>query len=319
MKEIFIKKDDSGLRLDKFIIKVFPSIPVSMVYRGIRLKRIKINGKRAAAETFLKTGDSVALYINDEFLAEKPDNQAYLHSKKSINVVYEDANIIIVNKEKGLICHSEDNTDADTLINRVLKYLVDKGEYEPSESLSFRPALCNRIDRNTAGLVIAAKTAESLRTVNALLKENKITKKYLCAAFGYFEEKSETKTAYLYKNADRNRVYIEDKKTKQNKTIITKYKVLEEKNGISLLDVELITGRTHQIRAHLAYLGHPLLGDGKYGSESDNRKMGIKTQALLSYKIKFSDKLPPPLEHLAGKSFETDTGEFYKLFERISG
>lgn len=287
MKEFTINRNDSGQRVDKFLQKAVPRMPQSLMYKYIRMKRIKLNGKRCEISTRLNEGDIMQLYINDEFFDTAAETE-FLTAPPVLNIVYEDENILLVDKKNGLVVHEDDEKTSDTLINRILHYLYDKGEYKPEEENSFVPALCNRLDRNTGGIVIAAKNAESLRILNQKIKDRELEKRYLCITVGIPPKKHDTMTAYLEKNADGNTVKVTDKKTPSNKTIITTYDVLKTVGRLALVEVKLETGRTHQIRAHFAHIGCPLLGDGKYGINQVNREYKVKTQALYSYKLKFT-------------------------------
>lgn len=287
MKEFTINRNDSGQRVDKFLQKAVPRMPQSLMYKYIRMKRIKLNGKRCEISTRLNEGDVMQLYINDEFFDTAAETE-FLTAPPVLNIVYEDENILLVDKKNGLVVHEDDEKTSDTLINRILHYLYDKGEYKPEEENSFVPALCNRLDRNTGGIVIAAKNAESLRILNQKIKDRELEKRYLCITVGIPPKKHDTMTAYLEKNADGNTVKVTDKKTPSNKTIITTYDVLKTVGRLALVEVKLETGRTHQIRAHFAHIGCPLLGDGKYGINQVNREYKVKTQALYSYKLKFT-------------------------------
>lgn len=287
MKEFKINRNDSGQRVDKFLQKAVPRMPQSLMYKYIRMKRIKLNGKRCEISTRLNEGDVMQLYINDEFFDTAAETE-FLTAPPVLNIVYEDENILLVDKKNGLVVHEDDEKTSDTLINRILHYLYDKGEYKPEEENSFVPALCNRLDRNTGGIVIAAKNAESLRILNQKIKDRELEKRYLCITVGIPPKKHDTMTAYLEKNADGNTVKVTDKKTPSNKTIITTYDVLKTVGRLALVEVKLETGRTHQIRAHFAHIGCPLLGDGKYGINQVNREYKVKTQALYSYKLKFT-------------------------------
>lgn len=304
MKEFTITKNDATLRLDKFITKACPTLPSSLMFKYIRTKRIKVNGKRAEISTRLNTGDVVSAYINDEFFTQVTPKYDFLSASKKIDIVYEDENIILVDKKQGLLVHPEKNEYGDTLIARIQHYLYDKGEYNPQDGNSFRPALANRIDRNTGGIVIAAKNAEALRILCDKIKYREIDKRYLTVVHGIPKQKTATLEGFLEKNESKNKVYLSSNKTENNKTIKTKYTLLESKNNLSLLEVELITGRTHQIRAHMASIGHPLLGDGKYGKLKDDKKLGFNKQALYSYKLTFEFKTDAgTLNYLNGKTF----------------
>ncbi len=301
MKQLVVKPNDAGQRLDKLLSKTFRHLPTSMMYKAIRKKDIKRNGKRVAAEDKLDAGDVISLYLPDDVLEQEPPVYEFMHASKKLSVVYEDEHVMLLDKPVGLIVHPDDREFSDTLIFRVQRYLYEKGEYDPEAENSFAPALVNRIDRNTCGIVIAAKTAAALRILNDKLKYREIEKHYLCLVYGTMPKTTDILEAYLDKNEAQNRVYI-SKKEGDGRKIATKYTVLGEKDGISLLDIDLLTGRTHQIRAHLASVGHPLVGDGKYGRNEQNKKYGITKQALCSYRLIFR--------------FTSDAGELNYLKDR---
>ncbi len=303
MKEFIITKNDASLRLDKFITKNCPTLPTSLMFKYIRTKRIKVNGKRAEISTRLNSGDTVTAYINDEFFEKTAPTFDFLSAPSKFDIVYEDENIILADKKQGLLVHPDKNEYTNTLIARIKHYLYDKGEYNPEDENSFRPALANRIDRNTGGIVIAAKNAEALRILCDKIKEREIDKRYLTVVHGTPKKKSDLLEGYLEKDESRNLVFLSKKSNDKNKFVKTKYTVLQSKNNLSLLEVELLTGRTHQIRAHLAAIGHPLLGEGKY-SKSNDKKLGFDKQALYSYSLKFDFKTDAGiLNYLNGKRF----------------
>jgi len=288
LRKITVGKNSAGQRIDRFLLKAFPAMSMGVICRLIRKKDIKIGGKRTEPSYKLCEGDEISVYADGELLGKKQSDEGFMSVVGTVSVIYEDENILLADKEPGLLVHEDDNGSGDTLINRIKRYLYDKGEYFPDKEDCFAPALCNRIDRNTGGIVIAAKNAESLRILNRKVRDRELTKLYLCAVCGVPEKREDTLTAYLFKDSSENRVIISERKSPENRTIVTKYRVLSVNGeGDSLLEVDLITGRTHQIRAHMAYIGHPLLGDGKYGINRINKEKGYKYQALYSYKLIF--------------------------------
>ena len=301
---IIVAKNDAGQRLDKFLTKTYRNLPTSLLYKAIRKKDIRLNGKRCEAAARLSEGDEIYLFLPDDALEIAPPTYEFMHASKQLDIVYEDEHVLLLNKKAGLLVHPDNHEFADTLIFRIQRYLYEKGEYNPADEQSFAPALVNRIDRNTSGIVIAAKTAAALRILNEKLKNREIQKYYLCIVHGILPKKADTLEAYLEKNESQNRVYISDTQKQGARTIRTRYRVLEEKNGFSLLEIHLLTGRTHQIRAHLASIGHPLLGDGKYGTNALNKGTGFHKQALCSYRLHFDFTTDAQeLSYLNGKEF----------------
>ncbi len=315
MKSFTINKNDADQRLDKFINKSVPLLPKALMYKYIRIKRIKVNGKRAEISTRLCTGDVVDMYINDEFFEKAPEKYDFLKASKNLSIIYEDDNIILCDKKVGLLSHPDDNEYIDTLIGRIKRYLFEKGEYKPDDENSFVPSLVNRIDRNTGGIVIAAKNAESLRILNQKMKDRELHKYYLCIVHGELKNKSGILEGYLVKDESKNKVSVSKKPTKNSKEIRTKYQVIDTDGELSLVEVELLTGRTHQIRAHFASIGHSLLGDGKYGTNAQNKKYGYKKQFLYSYKLRFDFTTESGiLEYLNQKEFTVDDVWFKEEF-----
>ena len=314
MKEIQIRKNDAGQRLDRFVGKAVPLLPESLLQKYIRLKRIKVNGGRAQRDQRLREGDVLQLYINDEFF-DKPreDNLFLTLFRPSLDVVYEDENLMLLNKRPGLVVHADETEKVNTLINHIQAYLYQKREWNPRWENAFTPALCNRIDRNTGGIVIAAKTAEALRVMNQKIKDREIDKRYLCIVHGTPRPASGRLEGQLFKDAKENRVYITKTPQKGSKTCITFYKTLQSRNGLSLVECELVTGRTHQIRAQMAAAGWPLLGDGKYGKL--DKRYDRKFQALYSYKLTFQFTTDAGcLSYLNGRTFQVESVDFVQEY-----
>lgn len=320
MKSFTVQKNDENQRLDKFITKVCPTMPQSLVYKYIRTKHIKVNGKRGEISQRLKAGDIVDAYLKDEFFTPAQPAYDFLKAPDRLDIVYEDQNILLADKKQGLLVHPDNEEYNDTLIGRIQHYLYNKGEYDPERENAFKPALANRIDRNTGGIVIAAKNAEALRIICDKIKTREIDKYYLAVVHGVPQPREATLEGYLEKNASKNKVYLTRQKTENSLTIRTHYRTLKSRNGLSLIEVELLTGRTHQIRAHMASIGHPLLGDGKYGKTANDKKLGFNKQALYSYKLKFNFLSPAGvLDYLNGRVFEVNRVWFaQELFPEIS-
>ena len=313
MRELIIGKNDAGQRLDKFITKTL-NLPMSLLYKSIRLKKIKVNRKRAENNTILHEGDTIQCFLAEEFFEKKADEHSFESINVHLDIIYEDENIMLLNKRPGVSVHEDENGSTNTLITHIQAYLYQKGEYRPDTEQSFAPALCNRIDRNTGGIVIAAKNAEALRVMNEKIKYREIDKFYLAAVHGVPKPESATIKGYLLKDDKKNIVRVYEKNPPRGaKEIITKYKVVAKKQDSSLIEVELLTGRTHQIRAHMAYIGHPLIGDGKYGINKADRANGYKYQALYSYKLRFSfdTSNPTVLDYLNGKEFKIPKKDIY--------
>ena len=312
MKILEIKKNDEGQRLDKFLSKSVKAMPPSLMYKSIRTKKIKVNRKRAEIGQILKEGDTVQLFLPDELFPEsRSDTERFRHITPAFTVLYEDENLLLCDKPAGITVHSDDKEEVNTLITQIQAYLFQKGDYRPDDEQSFAPALCNRIDRNTGGIVIAAKNAAALRELNELIRERTLTKKYLCAVHGLPKKPTDTLHGYLFKNSKTNTVTVYSEPRRGAKEIRTRYTVLKNKNGLSLLEVELLTGRTHQIRAHMASVGHPLVGDGKYGVNREDKRDGYKYQALYSYSLTFHGGTL--LRYLDGREFRVPRENVYFL------
>ena len=289
MKVFTVGKNDEGQRLDRFAAKAVPLLPDSLLHKYIRTKRIKLNGRPAKQDVRLQCGDELAFYIADEFFEVPNENNAWRKiASPKLHILYEDENILLVDKKPGVLCHSAGKWDYNTLIAHIQAYLSQKGEWNPRDENSFAPALCNRIDRNTGGIVIAAKNAEALRILNEKIRDREIDKYYLCTVVGKPKPASGCLENELFKDAVKNQVYVKIRPEPGSRHAATEYRVLQSKDGLSLVECHLLTGRTHQIRVQMAHAGWPLLGDGKYGRESVNRKYHESGQALYSWRLCFA-------------------------------
>ena len=303
MRELTIGKNDAGQRLDRFVSKSLPLLPPALLQKYIRIKRIKVNGTRAQRDQRLQTGDVLQLYINDEFFDQPKEDNLFLSLwKPSLDIVYEDENLMLLNKRPGLVVHADETEKVNTLINHIQAYLYQKREWNPRWENAFTPALCNRIDRNTGGIVIAAKNAETLRIINEKIRDREIDKRYLCITLGAPKPPEGEISCFL----------LMDEKKKQ---VAVYHRTLERRGELSLLEIELLTGRTHQIRATMANLGCPLLGDGKYGSGAKNRQYGETRQALYSYQLTFDFPTDAGiLNYLKGRSFRVEQVPFREKY-----
>jgi len=315
MKELTVGKNDAGQRLDRFVAKAVPLLPASLLQKYIRLKRIKLNGKGAARDARLAEDDILQCYINDEFFETPRAENAYLTvAAPKLNIIYEDDNILLVDKKPGVAVHPHDGAEyGHTLIDHIQAYLYAKREWSPRAENSFAPALCNRIDRNTGGIVIAAKNAEALRILNQKIKDREIDKRYLCIVRGTPRPAEGRLEGYLFKDAVKNRVYITKAPQPGAKTAVTLYRTLETRGPLSLVECELVTGRTHQIRAQMSAAGYPLLGDGKYGKL--DKRCDRRYQALCSYRLLFSFTTESGLlGYLNGRQFRLEDVDFVREF-----
>lgn len=312
MRELTIGKNDAGARLDRFLGKALPLLPPALAQKYIRIKRVKVNGGRAQRDQRLQEGDVLQLYINDEFFDKPSEENMFLTLfKPRLTVVYEDEHLLLADKPQGMVVHADETEKVNTLINHIQAYLYQKREWNPRWENAFAPALCNRIDRNTGGIVIAAKNAETLRIINQKIRDREIDKRYLCITVGAPRPPQGEVSCFLLKDEKKKQVAVYHRPVPGGKTAVTRYRTLETREELSLLEVELLTGRTHQIRATMADLGCPLLGDGKYGDGQVNRRYGETRQALYSYRLTFDFPTDAGLlNYLRGRSFQVESVPF---------
>ena len=311
-----VGENDAGQRLDRFVGKSLPLLPPALLQKYIRLKRVKVNGRRAQRDQRLEQGDVLQLYINDEFFDQpKEENMFLTLFQPRLDIVYEAEHLLLLNQPPALVVHADETEKVNTLINHIQAYLYQKREWNPRWENAFTPALCNRIDRNTGGIVIAAKNAETLRIINDKIRDHELTKRYLCVTVGAPKPARGQVENFLRKDEKKKQVFVFRKPVPGAKSAVTRYKTLESRGELTLLEVELLTGRTHQIRATMADLGCPLLGDGKYGNGDVNRRYGETRQALYSYQLTFD--LPTDagiLNYLRGRTFQVEQVPFREKY-----
>ncbi|MGE5614044.1 MAG: RluA family pseudouridine synthase [Bacillota bacterium] len=307
MKSIIVPAKDANIKIGKYLQTVYPGLSYGTLMKAFRKRDIKVNGVRVEKDYTVKPGDKLEIYITDDLLSGSPGKPRQGYGEY-FSVVYEDENILLANKNQGVPVHPDRESSQNTLIEQVREYLREKNEHHEKNG-SFQPSLCHRLDRNTGGLVIIAKNQASYSAILDKLKSREIKRYYQCLVKGILKNEEAVLKAYLWKDAKKSRVFVSGEKTPGAREIITHYKVVgyDPASDASRLDVELLTGRTHQIRAHLAFIGHPVIGDGKYGSNAVNRAFGLKYQALWAYKLKFAfAKDGAPLNYLDGKEFTVE-------------
>ncbi len=316
MKEIRITKNEENQRLDKFLLKYMNKASKAFIYKLLRKKRIKYNGKKAEGHELLQAGDSLSLYLSEETMASFMEEKAITEAKRHFAILYEDDDVLAVAKPAGLLTHPEKSEDKDTLIDQVLFYLYEKGQYAPSMESTFTPALCNRLDRNTSGIVLAGKTLKGVQSLNEAIRSRQVDKYYLTMVRGEVKEAGEIST-FLSKEEGKNQVRISKEAGIDGKESITRYRPLAYQNGYTLLEIHLITGKTHQIRAHMQAMGHPVVGDRKYGDAGVNQEFrqnfGLSNQFLHGARLVFSNT-DGTLRYLKGKTL---IAPLPKVFQQI--
>lgn len=319
MREVVITANDNNQRLDRFLKKYLAEATKGFIYKMVRKKNIVVNDKKANPEDMIFEGDVVKLYLSDETLDKFIGKPKKIYSKLKPSIVYEDENVILINKDLGILSHGAGGDFEENIVDSMISYLIGTGEYVPRLENTFTPSICNRLDRNTSGLIIGAKNYESLKAINDNIKLRNIERFYKTIVAGQVKNNDVFK-AYLYKDEDNNRVVVKDEEFEGSKEIETKINVLKSGRDYSVLEVELITGRTHQIRSQLASVGYPIIGDRKYGSKNVNEKLrrsiDLDNQFLHAYRIVFNG-LGGNLAYLNGKEFTVDYPEQFKNIESI--
>lgn len=316
VQEIIVGENDGGQRIDRFLRRYLSEAPMSFIYRMIRRKNIELNRKKTNPEEIIEVGDRIQLFLADDTIAKFRGGIIIEESNIEIDVIYEDENIILINKPVGVLSHSSEDDD-ENIVDGMIAYLIANGDYNPEEEHNFIPGICNRLDRNTSGIIIGGKTYSALRELNQAMRDGNIGRFYKTIVSGRLEEEITLKD-YLIKDGDENKVEILEEDREGAREVITRVIPLDYKEGYSLLEIDLITGRTHQIRAHLESIGHPIIGDRKYGDRKVNilfNKYGLKDQYLQAYKIEFNN-LSGQLSYLNGKSFQAEP---IGLLERVEG
>lgn len=316
MKEFQIRDNEAGQRFDKYLSKLLRNAPKSFFYKMLRKKNITLNGKKATGNEKLEAGDQVKLFLSDETFDKFSQQDKAARAVTTLDVLYEDADVLLINKPAGMLSQPDD-TKEPSMVEYVIGYLLEKGELTEEDLWTFRPSVCNRLDKNTSGIIAAGKSLVGLQELSELFHDRTVHKEYLCIVKGVLHEKKHIK-GYLYKDTKQNKVAIYKQKQKEALPIETVYEPLEDNGEVTLLKVGLITGRTHQIRAHLASEGHPLAGDTKYGQDAFNRryreKYQLKHQLLHAFRLSFPDGMEGRLSDLSGKCFRAPLPA---QFERI--
>ncbi|SCG82957.1 ribosomal large subunit pseudouridine synthase C [Proteiniborus sp. DW1] len=305
MKEIIIDRNEHDQRLDRFLKKYLPNASLGFIYKMLRKKNIKLNGRKAQPEDVIKEGDIIQLYLSNDTIEKFALKPKEISKGKSLNIIYEDNNIVLINKPKGMLSHGTGKNHENNVVDNLISYLYEKKEYVPRLEKTFTPSVCNRLDRNTSGLIIGAKNFTSLKAINEAIRKGHIKKYYKALVRGKLDKEMKLK-GFLVKDEEENKVYITNKNMNGSKDIHTVVKPMCTNGRYSLIEIDLITGRTHQIRAHLASIGYPIVGDLKYGDMETNKKFknefDLTNQYLHAYKIVFNG-LDDELNYLNNKEF----------------
>ena len=310
MKKIVITKNDENQRLDRFITKLFSNAPKNYLMKMFRKNYFKVNSKKVKPDYILNNNDEISIFFSDDTY-EKFVKKKKNHSNKNINIIYEDEFFLIVDKDPGILSHSNSKDRSENIIDNAINYLIESGSYNPRGENTFIPALCNRLDRNTSGLVIIGKTKEALTDMNSYIKDRLVSKEYLTIVSGNFD-KNGIFHSKICKDENKNIVYKSD--SKDAREIITEFSVIEKNQGYSLLNIKLITGKTHQIRYHLKELGFPIIGDRKY---NELYRGNYKNQILCAYKLSFDDEVIKKYPKLNKILYSNYMEKIINIFRRL--
>ena len=309
MREIYISDNEANQRLDKFLAKLLNEAPKSFYYKMLRKKNIVLNGKKADGNEKLKQGDCVRLYLSEETLAKFSSAKEVVRPKGSLEILYEDKNVVFLNKPAGLLSQKAQKGDV-SVVDYLITYLLDSHAISKEELKLFSPSVCNRLDRNTSGIVAAGKSLTGLQTLSQWFRDRSVGKYYRCLVKGNLSEKQRI-CGYLRKNHQTNQVSVTDDPTEGSVKIETEYEPIARGKETTLLEVHLITGKTHQIRAHLSQIGHPILGDPKYGDLKLNKTLRLQKQLLHAYRLELP-KTTGALSEIAGKTVIAPLPEHFK-------
>lgn len=317
MKEIIINDKEQNQRLDKFLMKYLNTAPKSFIYKMLRKKNIKCNGKKAEGSEILAAGDLLQIYLSDDTIDNFKQAIEIVAVKRTFDIVYEDENILICNKPMGLLVQGDSTEDKNTLVDQVIYYLYQSEQYKPDSENGFKPAICNRLDRNTSGIVLAGKNLVAVQNINKAIHDNMTDKFYLTIVKGTITKPGEL-VDYHIKDSTTNQVTITKDYVEGSKKIITRYTPIKTNGEYTLIEIELVTGKTHQIRAHLQSIGHPIIGDSKYGQPNINQffrqKYGLQHQFLHAYRFVWKDNLSS-MNYLYDKTFEAPLPQKLKNLE----
>ena len=325
MKEIRIGENESGQRLDKFLLKYMSRAPKSFIYKMLRKKNITLNGKKAQGNEQLRQGDAVKLFLSDDTIGKFSETRTAGYAETELDILYEDKHTIFINKPAGMLSQKAAAEDV-SLVEHLIAYLLKTGQISEEALATFRPSVCNRLDRNTSGIVAAGKSLAALQQLSAMFRERSLKKYYLCLVHGRVTEARRI-SGFLSKDERTNRVRVQragERRSpqKEDARIETEYRPLRSGDGVTLLEVHLITGKTHQIRAHLAAEGHPIIGDYKYGMRSVNdsfkREYGLSTQLLHSCRLCFPE-CTGALSELSGREITAPVPDLFRRICREKG